>query len=211
MIVVSAGPQPGLLIGSAFGALPLCLFTYPVSAWVDRKRLNRIRAEAAKGLGMLAVPHSAGSLAVGMQDGARNVREACRESLVQVLPTLTDAQYGRLPLDTTPRLCTLLHQTDEPVLLGTLRALRAVGDSRALDAVGRLLHRIPAGWQNSEMATEAQLTFEVLMARRKREMDAASLLRPTDSPLAPENELLRPYVQSGDHPAENLLRAAGDE
>jgi len=210
VLAVAVGVKPGTLIGPVFGAIPLCLLAYPFSAWLDRSRLNRIRAEAATGLGILAVPHTAARLAAGALDGDERVRLACRDSLRKVLPTVTADQYGRLSLDTTPRLVALLQDNDETLVLLTLRALGAVGDSRALDPVNRF-QRSQRTWHNPEIPFEAQRTFEALYARWKRENDAASLLRPTDSPVQADQSLLRPWVHSGDQPAENLLRAASDE
>jgi hypothetical protein len=128
-----------------------------------------------------------------------------------VLPTITEAHYGQLSMETTPRLCALLTWTDQPLAVLVLRALRAVGDSRAIRPVERLLHRAPAQWLDAGMRAEVDLTLQVLYARQKREIDAASLLRATARPAEPEQSLLRPYVQAGDHPAENLLRAASEE
>lgn len=194
-----------------FVAVPLFLFAYPLSAWLDRGRLNRIRAEAAKGLGLLGIPHSAGPLAVGALDNYEDVRTASRDSLLKVLPTLSEEQYGRLPMDTTPRLCGLLNGGDEALLFLTLRAIRAVGDSRALQPVERFVRRSPGPWMNVNIAMEADQTLAVLYARKKRENEAASLLRPTNNPLEPPPVLLRPYVHTGDQPAENLLRATTDD
>jgi hypothetical protein len=209
--VMSGNVLPGQYFAPPFVAIPLCLLVYPVSAWVDRRRMNRVRREAARGLAHLAVPHSAAPLAAAALDGDEGVRRASWEALVAVLPTITEAHYGQLPLETTPRLCALLAWTDQTLAILVLRGLRAVGDSRAIRPVERLIQRAPGQSLDSEMRREADITLQVLYARQKREIDAASLLRPTMSPVEPEQSLLRPYLQTGDHPAENLLRATSDD
>lgn len=209
--VASGNILPGQYFGPPFAAIPLCLLAYPFSAWVDRRRLNRIRKEAARGLARLAVPHSAAPLAAAALDGDEGVRRASWEALLSVLPTITEAHYGRLPLETTPRLCALLAWTDSTLATQVLRALRAVGDSRGIRPVERMINRVPAQAEESAVRREAEMTLQVLYARQKREIDAASLLRPTARPAEPEQSLLRPYLQAGDHPAENLLRAASEE
>ncbi len=210
-LIEAGGAGIGLIFVPPFAAIPFCLLVYPFSARLDRNRMNRIRAQAADGLGLLTIPHSAASLAAAAFDHDRRVREACRSALIQVLPTLTEERYGQLPFDTTPRLCALLANDDEAIVLATLKALRCVGDSRAFRPVERLARGSWSTRESPAVLAESEQALMILRARQKRENEAASLLRPTGSPLAPQESLLRSYSESGVAPSENLLRAAASD
>ena len=78
--LIRGAPIPIFLLGALFGAavaaVPLCLPFYPLSATVDRARLKRVRATAARSMGLLARPELAGALAKAYGDSKRLVREA---------------------------------------------------------------------------------------------------------------------------------------
>ncbi|HZT40793.1 MAG TPA: hypothetical protein VFA07_01320 [Chthonomonadaceae bacterium] len=214
-----ASPDPNHWISAFFGnliAASLMAFL-PVSlvhAAINDHYLHRVRAAAAASLARLGDTESIGLLIKvikanwGLQSstGCWQLMGACRKSLTRLLPTLTEADYGRLPSVTTPSLCWLLEHSGEPLNLEILEALGKVGDGRAVACV----ERIAAG-RPSALQQKAERILPILLERQRQENDPKILLRPSDATGVMQAGLLRPSQPIRDAGPEQLLRACTRE
>lgn len=207
--------------GELFGMLPL-LFTgtmavlapliIPASLMYDDSRLNRVRAAAATALGHLRLPESVSILAASVYDsprgeqttGCHRVRQAAARALPEVLAALTSEHYGRLPAETVPNLCRLLHHPSTALVRDVLEALEKVGDGRAVQPVERLIQR----GRNEAICARAEAILPALLERQRQEQAPHVLLRPTCKPETPSAHLLRPAQGTVESQPQQLLRAS---
>jgi hypothetical protein len=86
--------------------------------------------------------------------------------------------------------------------MAALESLELMGGGTSVPPVQRLAgsHKVP------EVSAAARKTLGTLQARRSRELQSGTLLRPTVSPTGPDSELLRPTFPSGELDPGALLR-----
>ena len=188
----------GLPVGVAIGSLVI-----PIYVVRDKRRLNYIRAAAAKSLSRMATPHAISALAGAAKDGDKTVRETSLESLRTHLPRVTEKHYGSLRRDTIPGLCGLLNSTERKLQLEVLEALIKVGDGRALQPVDQLYSTT----QDEEVQKVCLRAIAVLTVRAENEKSAELLLRSSAAPSDQSATLLRPAGASTEHDEAQLLRA----
>ena len=181
-------------------ASPLVFFLSPV--W-DTAVNENVQIEAIRTLNILQLVESAGALAKAAREQKCFSRGA-RQALVQLLPTLTEAHYGRLPNDVTPELCALLldSETPEHLITLTVEALGKVGDGRAVGPMQKFALSAPTP-QLREIAANV---LPILTARREQENASSTLLRHSSAPPVDAGLLLRAASGSAVTPPEQLLR-----
>ncbi len=176
-------------------------------------RVNRVRAAAAKALGRMkearAVPELARAAREHLEEiqglVSVNIRKAAAEALPGAVSGLTPEHYGGFEPEDLKAICALIRRDQSPEMLATvLDALDVIGDGRCADSVGRFKW----GKLSGQLESRAQEVHEMLLARRKAEQLAATLLRPAANPEAPSEILLRPAMGVSDVDPLLLLRPA---
>ncbi len=201
-----------LIIGAIFLAISAFLllsspFVLVIAPLLDADYNRRVQLTTAETLARLQFAESAGILAKASR-GRKRLADVTRNALVQLLPTLTEAHYGRLPADATPELSALLFDADtsEPLISLTIEALGKVGDGRAVEPVQKFAQtaRTP---KLREMAADI---LPILIARREQENAAGTLLRHSSAPPVAASELLRAASAIAATPPEMLLRPSSE-
>src|SRR5262249_8359417 len=128
-------------------------------------------------------------------------------SLQRLLPLLTSGHYGQLGPQTVPDLCRSLeyYANSAPFCLAILDALIKVGDGRAIKTVQKIADETPF----STVRAAAQNLLPILYERQRQEAEPQMLLRATQAPQTPSEQLLRPSQEKQEADAEVLLRASG--
>ncbi len=178
-------------------------FLLPLSIAYDRKRSNRVRSAAAIALGKIRSPESLGVLARSAADRSRPVRMAAQAALRQVLPMVTRAHYGQLGSETVSCLCKVLQDTDEPLVLAVMDALRLIGDGNAISTVSRLT----AHGRTENVRQAATLLLPILQERREEENASKMLLRASQASQYSPALLLRPTSGPSETDERELLRS----
>jgi hypothetical protein len=191
------------ILGILVFAIPFSPISLALSIAYDRKRIDRVRSAAAEALGNLKSAESLDLLATSATGGSRTVRRAAREALCKVLPTVTQAQYGRLATETIPCLCSVLRDTEEPLALAILNALRLIGGANAIPTVTRLVMR----GQTEKVRQAATLLLPLLQQRREEENIPAVLLRASQASPSSPGILLRSTIGPSKMGEHQLLRA----
>lgn len=197
-----------LAVGVCLASLPIAL---PLSILMDSTRTNFVRMTAVTALGRLGLPETVGTLAEACRDNHRRVRAAAEQSLFAVLPLLTVEHYGRLPVETVPRLLDVLsdlwvftrtHPNREERMVGLMDALGKIGDGRAIEMVRGLTEVTDL----RRVRGKAQEILPILIARREQENSRGMLLRAASAPVSSPVELLRPVTSMTETAPEQLLR-----
>ncbi len=167
---------------------------------VERVRLSV--CEAARSLGRLRDPLSAGLLASAAAQGSGPLAEVACEALPEVLKAIRHDHYTLLPREATPALCCAAERTDENLAVQILDALGRAGSGAAAGPVRRMANASPS----ERVRKQAALVLPILEERLRQETSAARLLRPAEAPGAPRDILLRPASSATSVPEEQLLR-----
>ena len=184
-------------------ALALSLILFFLSPVFQSFGNAEVQLAAAETLAVLQLPESVGALAKASR-GKKRLADVTRKALIQLLPTLTEDHYGRLPNDTTPELCALLFDghTSEHLILLTVEALGRVGDGRAVEPMQKFAQLR----RNSDLREIAESILPILIARREQENASSTLLRHSSAPPVAASQLLRAASASPATPPETLLR-----
>ncbi len=204
-----------LVVGAILIAIPL--LPIALASIVHKESVKaKLRLAALGALGNLADPFAVGLVAGLFADSDNAVAHAARATLPTILESVREEHYGLLPRDATPALCDALEFGDHIHAVRVLEALGRAADGRAAEPVQRLIE-LPYSWQRwSELrrapgavqavVSAAERVLPVLLKRRSQENHASRLLRPVESPGAPEDILLRPAGAASAVPEEQLLR-----
>jgi HEAT repeat protein len=190
---------------SCMGCLPLALappflaIWVPWALWHDSQASN-LRATAIQSLARIGYVPALPRIIDGL-NGTDVVYQAAADSIPTVLNRVTEDDYGRLPRDATPAICTLLRRRDERTRMAALSALEAAGDGRAVTAVRRIAETGP-----DRTRQFADRVLAVLEERHRRESDPARLLRATDVPAGAGASLVRPAGCAPTNDPAELLR-----
>ena len=162
-----------------------------------------VQLAAAETLALLQLPDSVGALAKASR-GTHRLANVTRNALVQLLPTLFEAHYGRLPNDATPELCALLLDSDtsEHLIMLTVEAIGKVGDGRAVEPMQTFAQTA----RTPKLREMAETILPILTARREQENASSTLLRHSSAPPVDAGQLLRAASASPATPPEQLLR-----
>ena len=190
----------------SIAALSLLSATTPVfflSSKVDAEQNLDVQTNAVETLAHLRLLGSIGALAKASR-GKKRLSDITRNTLVQLLPTLTEAHYGRLPNDATPELCVLLFDKDtsERLITLTTKAIGKIGDGRAVEP----MRKFAQSARTPKLRELAESILPVLLARREQENAATTLLRHSSAPPVAASQLLRAASASAATPPELLLR-----
>jgi hypothetical protein len=197
--------QGGLIAANIFLSLAAvllaagCLAAPLALAVADWTAQTNVRADAAAALSLVAGPDDVDVLAAACFDVSSPVLLLAQYTLKGVLPALDESHRDILTVTTTPSLCRLLRLYDLELVCLTLDALGRVGDGRAAGHVELLLTEN----KGARVREAAERVLPVLQERRRREGDAASLVRPSSHQSA-EECLLRP-TRPGLHGLEEIL------
>jgi len=184
-------------------ALPLDIIA---SFLFDKSRDNHARAAAARALGVMKSPESAGVLAGALADRSRVVREEAADSLHDVLPLLTPEHYGLFGAESMQNLGRILHHPEAQLVCKSLSALAIIGTSHAIPAV----RRAAQSGRTMRLREAANEVLAVLEERQRHESRHDTLLRPTLSPEDPSSILMRPASSAPQPTSEILLRITGE-
>lgn len=121
--------------------------------------------------------------------------------LKTLLPSLHMDDANVIQLDQQEALVKLLRHEDKGLVVAVLKALEQIGDERALVPVERLAMQT----KYPQVQQAAQECLPYLQTRAQEKERVLTLLRPSDSPTAPET-LLRPTSAATDDAQEQLLR-----
>ena len=181
-------------------ASPFILIFSPI---VDLAQNEEVQITATKTLGKLQAPGSVGALAQAAR-WTNPCATIAQDALTRLLPTLTEAHYGRLPKDATPELCALLLDSNIEMKLKwlILEALGKMGDGRAVEP----MQKFAQSAQTPKLRELADSILPVLLARREQENAASTLLRHSSAPPVAASQLLRAASASAATPPELLLR-----
>lgn len=200
-----------------------CLFWYLPWTWlwialcsIRDGRRNRVRAIAARSLGVLGEPVGAASLARAVRtsptraaNGDKAVREAAAGALPEALKRVApESIFTIIPAETPRYLCRLLTPDNEWLSSRVLQSLELIGTEKEIPAVDRFARIAPYTSSASfDVRGMAVRVLNVMRDRAARAREAATLLRPSSCPNAAEETLLRPAggPQSGVH-SSTLLR-----
>jgi HEAT repeat protein len=207
-LILFGGPNNGdeffvpIFIFHLFG-LPIGI---PSSFQVDNNGSDRVRAEAARGLGHLEAPDGIGALALALSDRSPLVRYAAAEALGRVLPLLTHADYGRFGAESIANLGKALYHKDNQLVFEVLEALDKVGTSQAVPFVERMARH----GRTVRLRDAARDVLNTLYARQEREAHKDTLLRSSVADDQP-SFLLRPARNGEMEDSQALLRSASSE
>ena len=178
-------------------------FVFLCSLFFDTVKNWDVQLEAAETLARLQLPESVGALAKASR-GKKRLSDITRNTLVQLLPTLTEAHYGRLPNDATPELCVLLFDKDtsERLITLTTKAIGKIGDGRAVEP----MRKFAQSARTPKLRELAESILPVLLARRDQENASSTLLRHSSAPPVDAGQLLRATSAAPATPPELLLR-----
>jgi hypothetical protein len=169
-------PQMLLAIGSVASivTIPVCV----VYGGLNNNHVDALRAAAAESLGRMRVVDSIGPLAERLFDRSPAVREAAASALMELLPDLEEADYGTIDQRSLARLAEALDHWNTLLVFKILDALKMVGTGAALAAV----ERVSREGKTRLLKDTAREVAAVLEDRRRREHEAAHLMRPTSGP-----------------------------
>ena len=199
--VVGGGLLFLLLSGVVIGPILI-----PCSVTADKARVNRVRAQAAETLGELGRPESVDALAVAARESGPRVRGAAQESLIRILPRVTEHHRGLLSAQTVPNLCRLLDDSDDARSIAILHALERVGDGRAVKPVQNAIIRWSFRSPNSSVQNEAERILARLLQWQRQEQASSMLLRAADR--ADDQVLVRPAISIPSEDSATLVRPA---
>jgi hypothetical protein len=199
-----------MVVGFLLLITPLALVcapvALPVSALLDHRRQKRLHRDALQTLAEIDSVWAIGAAAPLLHAPSLATRDEAAFLIANLIPELTEAQYGAFPSDTVPHLARAFAGASPDLALRLLFALAKIGDSRALTAVQRLALE----GETEAIRAEAQRILPILEARAQQENSAQNLLRPTQAPAASPQELLRPASEGSERP-EELLRPESPE
>jgi hypothetical protein len=173
---------------------------------VDKNGNDRVRAEAARGLGHLDAPDGIGALAQALFDGSPLVRDTAAQALIRVLPLLTHADYGRFGAEAVTHLANALYHKDNQLVFRVLDALEKVGTSQAIPFVERMAKH----GRTIRLRDAARDVLNTLYARKDREAHKDTLLRSSVADDQPAF-LLRPARTDDTAEVQALLRPSLSE
>lgn len=178
----------------------------PFWAARDGAKIQRVRAQVAETLGVLAEPESVEALTSAALEVSSRVNQPAQEALVKVLPKVTEEWRGRVSANAIHGLCNLLPEAGGHLAVEILHALERIGPGSAADSVAWAVHV----WADGPVRREAERILVVLRERQRTEKESARLLRAAidsgdaallrASPKAAEEdsaELLRPLDSAG--------------
>jgi hypothetical protein len=138
---------------------------------------------------------------------AKQNYEAARAGLLEQLPLLTEDTAHLLRVDERHALYKTLYGTDAELIPVVLRVLPVFHDARALPFIRHLAEGKGLTVTNTHLQAEAQSSLSRLQANLDLNSGARGLLRASQHPQSPEEELLLPAHANGDTEAGELLRA----
>ncbi|MDE2125007.1 MAG: hypothetical protein KGJ62_00260 [Armatimonadetes bacterium] len=184
---------------------PLWPLWYGISHTVDFRLRIRTRNQITA-LSHLRLPATAPQLAA--MAAIRSYRGAAIPGLARVVPLLGDEYYGRLTGSEVGMMCKVLYYTQGAERTALLRAIQAVGDSSALDAL-RVYVRHKDVVNSPELLRQCYETIETIGARMERQTAPGMLLRPAD--IAGSGMLLRASDRLTDDQGSLLQASTGPE
>ena len=191
------------IFGIAFLLLVVSPVVFFLSHCHDVHANANVERAAVETLEILRLPEGAGALAKAARRKEHLAHET-RKALIQLLPTLTEAHYGRLPNNATPELCALLFDknTSEHLITLTVEAIGKVGDGRAVEPIQKFAQSA----RTPKLREMVESILPVLTARREQENASSTLLRHSSAPPVDAGQLLRAASASAATPPEQLLR-----
>lgn len=177
---------------------PLCLACLPMWDW---RRNRSVQRAAVRAIAQVGDPNCIVALEYHAYHRP-TIRAEARQALRAVLPRVDSNWYGRLPIGCNRALAELAGVAEEEIALAALDALGQAGDGGTAEAVKRLLERtttLPG------VRARAAAVLPILIARKAREADPVTLLRPSHAGAA--DQLVRP-VYGTEPEVTHLLRAS---
>jgi hypothetical protein len=165
----------------------------------ERRSLALAACEALRTLGdKKAIP----ALLTASRRWEPEIASASKASFLHLLPLLRAEDTEWLQLPVRHRLEELLASSDPQVVLTVLQAMEFVGTGSAANQVSRLQSK----GMTPEIRAEAVRIAPILQERWHQERVSSTLLRASQSPSEPQQELLRPASAAQATPPEELLR-----
>jgi hypothetical protein len=189
----------GILALSGILTLLGSVVSGPLSIWFDNRRALRA-VPMVEMLGKYGQSAAVGSLARASMHSP--LRKSASLALVQIASRLRPEDYGTLPAQTVPALCSALERADRDTGLTVLRVLAVVGDERAIYAVEF------AAYNNAsqEVRNAALALIPILNKRANESRTSSTLLRASAAAPQADNTLLRATLEPTDPHADQLLR-----
>src|SRR5262249_37820986 len=132
------------------------------------------------------------------------VTDVLQDVLKQLLPRLQAEDFLQWSPPYVEALLGMLVSKDKELVLQVLKTLEHVGDKRALAPVATLL----AQTDKIHVRRAAQDCLTLLTARAQQQVQASTLLRPSDPGSVSQETLLRPTLSDNtETPQEQLLRS----
>jgi hypothetical protein len=187
--ILDSQPAPDSSVLHALWIFCFFPFVTPLSPIIEQGRFNRVRAAAARSLGIIGSVAAIDALSRGLHDArgvartwaCTSVRTESGRALINLLPKLGPHARTRLELETVPNLARALPGYGEELSLAIIGAFHHIAGGEAVRAVEWASRRSPS---LAVRAAAAELLPHLL--RRKREEQAAtSLLRAAE----PDNRL----------------------
>jgi len=190
----------GLLSTSAVFTVLSSFVTAPLSVWYDNWRSLRL-VSAVEVLGKLGRAPEMGPIALALTNGP--LRAVAAQELPRIVDRLTPEDYGAMPSEAVPALCSSLSGVSVETALVILRALKVIGDGRAIFAVEYAAHN----GASPEVREAAINLIPILNRRREESRTSSMLLRPSAASAETESTLLRAAAENADAHEDQLVRA----
>ena len=205
--ILNTEPDPDSSVLHALWMFCFFPFVTPLAPIIEQGRLNRLRAAAARSVGIIGSLEAVDALARGLHDARGIARTwACNavrfesgRALVKLLPKLGPRAKTLLELETVPNLARALPGCEEELGPAIIAAFYNIAGGEAVRAVETAARR---GASPAVRAAAAEL-LPTLIDRRMSERAATSLLRaaePDDRLRAALDDPTR-WLRPSDHAA----------
>ncbi len=186
------------------------IFTFPLITCVTLIAINRKERRDIEALAKYDDIRAVGGLLDGVNFGNRRLKRSVHRSLEQLLPKLAETDADLLSTGQREALNMLIYDKSPELAMAALQAIQRVGDGTALPyltamAVGK---GIPATLQNrsGEVQEYARQAAERIQARIDFQNRANVLLRASQRPDTPSDQLVRPAYNTSQVEVGELLR-----
>lgn len=188
----------------------IAILAVPVIVLVAAIAINRRELRDIEGLAKYEDIRAVGGLLEGVSYGNRQIKRSVHRSLEQLLPRLTETDAGLLSTGQREALNMLLYNNSPELAMAALLAIQRVGDGTALPYLTAMAagKGIPGALQNrsGEVQEYAQQAAQRIQARIDFQNRANVLLRASQRPDTPSDQLVRPAYNTSQVEAEELLR-----
>ncbi len=196
-------------IESGWAILSVFIVTSGIGIWIwlALERQERLTVEALCACKEL---RTLGPLLNCLENGNGTIKRMVRAAVQNILPHLTVNDSGILETSQREALNSLLYSGSGELALAALYALEKVGDGTALPYLTSIAagKGVPHTLRNrqAEVIERARRTVESIRERIERHNRASVLLRASQDPGTPSDQLVRPVMNKRLDTGEELLR-----